>query len=144
MSPSATRVGDDAPRAHALGRVMLSPADIEFSPRRLVQPDVFVVPQPEASTVRSWRDVRRLLLAVEVLSPATAHADRHRKRLLYQGQGVPEYWIIDPEARLVERWKPEDARPEILVDSIAWQPNPDVAPLRLDLPVLFQEAIGPR
>lgn len=40
---------------------------------------------------------------VEVLSPSTARADRHRKRLIYQSEGVPEYWIVDSDARLVER-----------------------------------------
>jgi Uma2 family endonuclease len=34
---------DDYVRKHELGWVFMSPADLEFSPRRYVQPDLFVV-----------------------------------------------------------------------------------------------------
>jgi Uma2 family endonuclease len=50
--------------------------------------------------------VKALLLAVEVLSPSSAHFDRVRKRRFFQRVGVPEYWIVDVDARLIERWRP--------------------------------------
>lgn len=56
--------------------------------------------------------------------------------------GIPEYWIVDPDARLVERWRAGDERPEVLGDSLAWQPDASYAPLEIDLPVLFQTALG--
>jgi len=124
--------------AHALGWTMFSPADLVFAPQRLVQPDIFVVPSREGAAPRGWEDVHSLLLVVEVLSPRTARADRHRKRLIYQDQGVPEYWIVDAAARLVERWRPEDSRPEQLVDEILWQPKRDVPALRIDLDAYFR------
>src|SRR5690242_3021110 len=71
-------------RANSLGIALMSPADIEFSARRLVQPDVFVAVGTAAGPPRDWRDISSLLLAVEVLSPATARADRQRKRRIYQ------------------------------------------------------------
>lgn len=37
---------------------------------------------------------------------------------------MPEYWIIDPDARLVERWRPRVERPEILTGTLAWTPVP--------------------
>lgn len=52
-----------------------SPADLVFSPRRLVQPDLFVVPSRADGEPRAWSDVTERLLAVEVLSPSTARAD---------------------------------------------------------------------
>ena len=54
----------------------------------LVQPDLFVVPLGEARTL-DWSQMRTLLLAVEVLSPSTARADRFTKRRLYQEVGIP-------------------------------------------------------
>ena len=66
--------------AHQLGWALWSPADIVLSPRRLVQPDLFVVPWREGGHPSSWAEVRSLLLAVEVLSPSTARAYRITKR----------------------------------------------------------------
>jgi Uma2 family endonuclease len=123
-----------------LGWTRWSPADIVFSPRRLLQPDLFVVPWRDGGPPRAWADVKSLLLAIEVLSPSTARADRHRKRQIYQNEGVSEYWIIDGDARLIERWRPADERPEILHDELLWQPRPDVAPFRIDVAALFDEA----
>jgi Uma2 family endonuclease len=128
-------------RQYGLGEVFLSPADIEFGPRRLVQPDIFAVPPLASGRVRSWSDVSELLLVVEVLSPATAHADRHRKRLVYQSQRVPEYWIIDLDARLVECWRPADARPEILTEWLIWEPRAGLEPLSIDLRELFSRIL---
>ncbi len=125
---------------HRLGWIRRAPADIVFSPRRLVQPDLFVVPAREDGPPRSWVDVKTLLLAVEVLSPSTARADRQRKREIYQSQGVAEYWIIDGDARLIERWRPLDERPEILSVELAWHPRADLPPLRLPLEELFDDA----
>ena len=129
-------------RRNHLGWVKLSPADIVFSPRRLVQPDIFVVPWRADGEPRSWAEVTTLLLAIEVLSPATARADRHRKRLIYQEEGVGEYWIVDCDARLVERWRPSDTRAEVLTETLAWQPRGDVPALRISLPEFFAEVLG--
>ncbi len=125
-----------------LGEVVMSPADIEFDPATLVQPDVFVVPLVGGRRPKTWADIRGLLLAVEVLSPSTARADRTTKRRRYQRAGVPEYWVVDLDARLVERWRPDDERPEVLTDQLAWQPEPSLPPFELDLPRFFAEAVA--
>lgn len=122
---------------HGLGRVLHSPADIEFDPHTLVQPDLFVTAQ---RSVRTWADALPLRLAVEVLSPSTARADRFVKRRRYQRAGVSEYWIVDLDARLVERWCPGDERPEVLAESLVWRPDPSLPPMTIDLPHFFAEA----
>jgi Uma2 family endonuclease len=129
-------------RAHELGWAKLSPADIVFSARRLLQPDLFVVPWRAEGQPGSWTDVKELLLAIEVLSPSTARADRHHKRLIYQDQRVPEYWIVDLDARLVERWRPGDTRPELLAERLEWQPRAALEPLRIDLQEFFDGVLG--
>ena len=84
----------------------------------------------------------RLLLAVEVLSPSTARGDRTVKRQFFQRHHVPEYWIVDNSARLVDRWRPGDERAESVTDVLTWQPVPGIEPLTIDLRELFDEALG--
>ncbi len=119
---------------HAIGELFWSPADIEFSSRRLVQPDLFVVQlPPDRKVLRAWRDVNGLVLAVEALSPGTARADRHKKRHIYMEEAVDEYWIVDLDARVIERWRRSELRPEVLADALQWQPRADIEPLVIDL-----------
>ena len=125
----------------SLGCAAISPADLTPEPGALVQPDVFVVGLVAGRRPRDWSDVERLLLAVEVLSPSTARADRTVKRRLYQRAGVPEYWIVDLEARLVERWRPSDERPEMLTDRLSWHPDPAIPPLTIELPEFFRQVL---
>ena len=67
--------------------------------------------------------------------------DRKVKARLYADMGIPEYWVVDLDARLIERWRPGDDRPEVLTDRLAWQPKPGVAPFELDLVALFAEVL---
>ena len=137
------RLLEDYVEANGLGEVFASPADIEFSPQRLVQPDVLVIPlQGDGTRVGAWRDAQTLRLAVEVLSPATARRDRLTKRRIYMEEGVPEYWIVDLEARCVERWRRDDARPEVIDETLVWLPNGMGEALRLDLRALFARVVG--
>ena len=125
-----------------LGEALCSPADIQAGDRSLVQPDLLVVPLTTGRSSDDWVEVRELLLAVEVLSPSTARADRHLKPRLYQREGVPECWIVDLDARLVERWRPGDERAELLADELLWQPDAAIPPLHIDLTRLFGRIHG--
>ncbi len=125
-----------------VGIILFSPADIALGEDEILQPDLFVTPLDAQAPIRSWTDVTRLLLAVEILSPSTARYDRLLKRRRYQRAGVPEYWIVDPDARLVERWRPEDTRPEVVGEILTWQPDPGQAALEIDLVAMFAEAWG--
>ena len=106
-----------------------------------MQPDLFVVPLPEGRRSPNWTDVTTLLLAVEVLSPSTARYDRLTKRRLYQQQGV-EYWIVDLDARVVERWLPGSERPDIIADLLEWRPDSSRPQLTIDLELVFARVWG--
>jgi len=107
--------------------VFHSPADVVLEPRTLVQPDLFVIRQNPQNRVESWDQIGIPVLAVEVLSASTAARDRGAKRKIYQRVGIAEYWIVDLDARLLERWKPEDDRPEIIDNEFVWMPADDVS-----------------
>lgn len=77
--------------------------DVRFGPHDIVRPDL-----------AGWRrerlpkpgKVRPIDVApdwiCEIISPSTAAIDRVKKRQLYARGGVPFYWMIDPDARVLE------------------------------------------
>ena len=126
-------------RAHGIGEVFTSPLDVRLEPGLVLQPDVLVVP---AGELRQHGDVvRRLLLAIEALSPSSARHDRVTKRPHYQRTRVPEYWIVDDRSQTIERWRPEDDRPEVLAETIQWHPAAAAEPFSIDLREFFAEVV---
>ena len=71
-----------------------------------------------------------------MLSASSGRNDRAKKRPLYQ-RHVPQYWLVDLDARLFERWQPGDDRPEILVQTLEWRPAEAAEPFSLDLSRFF-------
>lgn len=115
----------------------MSPADISLGEDEILQPDLFVYKTAGDKPVRDWNDITSLILVVEVLSPSPARYDRQLKRRRYQRAGVPEYWVVDLEARLIERWRPADDRPEILDERLPFSLEPDGNTLEIDVARFF-------
>lgn len=124
-----------------IGHAFFSPSDITFSPRRAVQPDMFVVPLMNGRRPRSFSDIKHLMLAVEVLSPSTAHLDRVKKRKLYREERVSEFWIVDMDARTFERSTPTDFNVEVLDIAVTWWPQGASTPFVLDVPAYFAQVL---
>ena len=124
-----------------IGTAYVAPADVAWPPHRVVQPDLFVIPRVVGPLPRSFLDVGRLLLAVEILSPATARVDRVVKRTIYAEQGVPEYWIVDLDSRLIERSTPDEARPELIDGTLVWHPTGASEPLTIDVQAYFARVL---
>lgn len=59
----------------------------------------------------------------------------------YARAGVPEYWVVDLDARLIERSRPDDMRVELDDRQIGWQPVGASEPLVIELAALFAEAL---
>ena len=130
-------------QAQGIGEVMMSPADLELESEWLVQPDIFVVPlDAHGVRISDWPEVKRLLLAIEVLSPSTARNDRVKKRDLFSRVGVPEYWVVDIKRSRVERYRPGSEVPELCDRTLTWHPDGASAPLVIDLPHFFHLALG--
>lgn len=125
-----------------VGAVMVSPADVwrgERS-RNRVQPDVFVVRRAEGKRPVYPYHLGGLLLAVEVVSPGNPMVDFHNKRELYLREGVAEYWVIDPEARILFRWSGSDEPGNAISHELRWRPEGMMDDFVLDLPKFFDEA----
>lgn len=120
--------------------VLFSPSDVELEPEFLSQPDLYVISNREWTRLRGQWIVREALLVIEVLSLSCGRHDRVRKRPYYQ-RHVPEYWIVDPDARLLERWRTGDTRPEILTERLGWSPEGASEPFELDVAALFAKVL---
>ena len=86
-----------------LGYVLTAPFEVHLAENtRPVQPDVLFIntdrwPEKGAKYFDGPPD-----LIVEVLSPSTRSVDQVIKYNSYEKAQVPEYWIADPKARMVQ------------------------------------------
>lgn len=76
----------------------------------MVQPDLVVI-----STGRSHLITNRGIegvpeLVVEVLSPSSIDRDAQLKHRVYERFGIDEYWIVDPQNKIVIAWQLVDGR----------------------------------
>ena len=122
--------------AHDLGWVTPAPVDVLLGEDDYVQPDVVFIRRERGEKVTDRGIEFPPDLVVEVLSPSTAFRDRVQKRDRYAAFGVPEYWIIDPDARRVEVYRPgtdPDGPPVLVTETLEWQPVPGGPVLSLKL-----------
>ena len=128
-------------RSQSIGEVFTAPLDVKLQPGLVLQPDILVVPD---GVLRAHGDiVNRLLLAVEAISPGSARYDRVIKRPAYQRNRLPEYWVVDERSGTVERWRPDDERPEIVSEQLVWHPEGANEPFVLDLVAFSAEIAVP-
>ena len=117
------------------GEVLVTPAP-HWLHQRIVG-RLLVVPSGE---LRRRSDiVKRLLLAAEIVSPSSARLDRVTKRPHYQRNRVSEYWIVDDMSQTVERWTPDEDRPELLAERLVWHPAGVPDPFVLELGQFFKD-----
>jgi Uma2 family endonuclease len=126
-------------RASGGGRVYTHPVDLYLGRHDIVQPDLVVIRdsrlgiyQPEG-IIDEPSDI-----VVEILSPSTRGIDLVRKMALYARSSVPEYWIADPERRILvmNRLQGEDYV-TIEPDSDGWIASPTLPELRVNPAEVF-------
>jgi Uma2 family endonuclease len=126
-------------QTHGLGEVLPAPFEVQFAEDSAVQPDVLVILESQRQRLSGERFYGPPALVIEVVSYSSKRTDRLQKRELYLAEGVAEYWVVDPEARHVERWRSGLTEPEVVTGRLSWQPTPAAGPppFLLDLPALF-------
>lgn len=106
----------------------------------VVQPDIFVVCDPDKLTDRACKGAPDLI--VEILSPGTSKRDITVKYGLYQRHGVKEYWLIYPNDRtlLVYRLSADSryAAPDVFGEG-DMVPVPLLGDLMIDMGKVFRE-----
>jgi Uma2 family endonuclease len=84
-----------------VGKVVVSPSDVELSDLNVYVPDVYFVSNARKHIITKQGVSGAPDLVVEVLSPGTSKYDRGVKRQIYARTGVQELWLVDPAAREV-------------------------------------------
>ena len=101
------------------GRVYASGYKVRIGAQRGATPDVqFYRRENPAKRTQSGVESGGPDLAVEVLSPSSVAHDRVRKLGWYASLGVPEYWLVDPEHRTLERLVLGDGGHYMVVDAL--------------------------
>ncbi|MEM8559495.1 MAG: Uma2 family endonuclease [Bacteroidota bacterium] len=90
-------------REHDLGKVYTAPIDLVLDPEAAaVQPDVVFVATDRLDIITETHLEGTPSLVVEVVSPSSRRRDEQTKRHLYAQYGIPEYWVVDPDADTVQ------------------------------------------
>ena len=90
-------------RSSGSGRVYTHPVDVYLGRHDIVQPDLVVRGSDRLGIYRPEGIVDEPPdIVVEILSPSTRAIDLVRKMALYARSGVPEYWVADPERRILD------------------------------------------
>ena len=89
-------------RTNGLGVVFVSPLDVILNERSAPQPDIGFVASAREALITERGIEGAPSLVVEVLSPSRPALDLVQKRKLYRENGIPHYWIADPEKRILE------------------------------------------
>jgi hypothetical protein len=84
-----------------------------------------------AEVQRRWtaREVRALISAAPLATPR------------YQ-RNVPDDWIVDLDARLIERWWAGDDRPELVTETLSWHPAGATTAFELELSGYFESVFA--
>lgn len=123
--------------AYAGAEIFVAPYGVVFSRTNVVQPDLIVVTDTNAQIVTDKHIEGVPDILIEIVSDS--RYDRVNKRGLYEEFGVPEYWVVDPEADRIEVHRLTNGRydrPEIFEpgDTLSTTILPG---LRIDLASLF-------
>jgi Uma2 family endonuclease len=121
-------------RTHGIGLVYHPRAVLRFRGSE-TEPDLMVRP-PSPRRRTSWEKVPRPILVVEVHSDTTRRRDRIQKKQFYAEAGVAQYWMIDPEQRVVPVARP-GRTDRVVSDVLTWNPPGTNAPFSISLDELF-------
>jgi Uma2 family endonuclease len=124
-----------------MGEMYYAPVDVRLFTNGIVQPDLLFIRRDRLDIYRPSGLVEGAPdLVVEILSPSTRNTDLVHKAAMYAREGVPEYWIADPDAPALTvyalrdgRYAPVPAEPGTARSLVLPDLVVDLAPLFADL-----------
>lgn len=96
-------------KQHQLGILYPAPVDVYFTETDCFQPDLAFVSKERSEILKNRKNIKGAPdLVVEVLSPSTGYYDLSHKKMVYEQEGVREYWLVYPDERRVEIYTNSD------------------------------------
>jgi len=91
---------------HPIGLIVTGPGMILSDISGVIPDAVFFLHEQRDKIVKDDRLHAPPALVIEILSPGSTNIRRDRvsKLNLYSKHGIPEYWIVDPKNKTVERY----------------------------------------
>lgn len=102
LSHRLNRLLSDFVISNDIGEVMYAPIDVVLNENNKPQPDILYIAKHRLNIIKEKYIDGAPDLVVEILSPSTINRDRVEKSRLYYTHGVREYWLVDPDAGIVE------------------------------------------
>ncbi len=120
--------------------IVLPDVDVLFVTGQFLRPDLVFVPEHAREGITDRGVELPPGLIVEVQSPTSASIDRVKKPRRYGDFGVPEYWVVDQQERVVWVWHFAEGATESvrIADRLIWQPAGAAEPFVLELSDLFR------
>ena len=128
-----TRILDPFVAKHRLGFVYHPRAVFRYKGSE-VEPDL-MVRQRQTDPKADWDKAPTPILIVEIFSPTTRRRDQERKREFYLDSGINEYWMIDPDRRMVTVVRRDE--PDITSAVVIWTPPGASASLMVNVHEIF-------
>jgi len=94
----------------SLGKVFISPVDVELSEKNVFQPDIVFISNEHKHILTELRIKGAPDLVVEILSESTGYVDLIIKKKTYLAAGVKEYWIVDPMEKTIEVFESKEGK----------------------------------
>ncbi|MGI1691730.1 Uma2 family endonuclease [Thermoanaerobacter uzonensis] len=100
-------------------RVFTSPFDLRIpeanekdeETTNVVQPDIIIICDNSGLKKTGYYGVPELIIEIiEIVSPSTGQKDKIEKFNLYEKAGVKEYWIVEPDEKVVMVFTLEEGR----------------------------------
>ncbi|MEK7441342.1 MAG: Uma2 family endonuclease [Chloroflexota bacterium] len=90
---------------YKLGQVRFAPLPVQLWQGKVREPDIIFMSNVHADRIQKYWGVPDLV--IEIVSENDERRDRIIKKEEYAQAGIPEYWIVDPEAKTVEVYRLE-------------------------------------
>lgn len=135
--------------ANNLGYVFVDDVDVHFPDGSLYKPDLSIILEKNSAIIDWRRGIYGVPdMVVEILSYSTRRNDLTIKKDTYEAQGVKEYWIIDPWAKIVDVYLLRDGKyflsdEYMLPDEkdLEFMPDSERAKVKNEVPVSILEGL---